>query len=198
MHRLDLRMDDRLPATSGVNACRAAMRWAVLCALALWGGPAAAGPLSACDFITQAEVETMLGEKVGPPAVCDFSTLGENKKEFYFYVLLPPYEFSAGSEREIFKSDRDDFDVVVQEVPGLGKDAFWYYRYDIKQSLLFVYRGDTVHLMVQQINIGPHSAFANAARASALGLARFDALKKSQLDRAFEFESLGGTRPWRP
>ncbi len=37
----------------------------------LWGGPAAAGPLSACDFITQAEVEKMLGEKVGPPMVTD-------------------------------------------------------------------------------------------------------------------------------
>jgi len=183
--------------------------------LVLWGGPAAAGPLTACDFITQTEVETMLGEKVGPPAVtdggicaglcpsindsrCDFSTLGENKKEFYFTVLLPPYEFSGSSEREMFKSDRGDLDVVVQEVPALGKDAFWYYRYDIKQSLLFVYRGDTVHLMVQEINVEPHSAFSNAARASALGLKRFDALKKSQLDRAFEFEIPGGTRPWRP
>jgi hypothetical protein len=183
-----------------------------LCAL-LSAAPATAGPLTACDFITQAEVEKMLGEKVGPPAVtdggicaglcpsindsrCDFSTLGENKKEFYFYVLLPPYAFPARSERKIYESDKGDR-VVVQDVPGLGKDAFWYYRYDIKQSLLFVYRGDIVHLMVQEIGVDPHPALANAARASALALERFKALKKSQLKNAFEFETFGDTYPWR-
>ena len=193
------------------------MRLIALCAslFAAWIGSATAGPLTACDFITQAEVETMLGEKVGPPAVtdggicaglcpsindsrCDFATLGGNKKELYFYVLLPPYEFSTRSEREMFKSDRDDLDVVVQEVPGLGKDAFWYYRYDISQSLLFVYRGDTAHLMVQEIGVEPHAALANAARASALGLKRFDALKKSQRDGAFEIHIPGATHPWQP
>lgn len=193
------------------------MRSILLCAglIALWGGPAAAGPLSACDFIARAEVEKMLGEKVGLPMVtdggicagmcatldesrCDFSTVGEGKKkEFYFYVLLPPYAFSARAEREMMESDVGK-NVAVQDVAGFGEGAFWYYRYDIEQSLFFIYPDGRVHFMVQEINVEPHAALANAAAASALGLKRFGALKKARLRNAFEFELPGETRPWRP
>jgi len=193
------------------------MRSILLCAglFALWAGPAASGPLSACDFITRAEVEKMLGEKVAPPMVtdggicagmcaslnnsrCDFSTAGEGKKkEFYFYVLLPPYEFSGRAERETMESDEGK-NVAVQDVAGFGEGAFWYYRYDIEQSLFFIYPNRRVHFMVQEINAEPHAAFAVAAAASALGLKRFGALKKARLRNAFEFEWPGETHPWRP
>jgi len=193
------------------------MRSILLCAglIALWPGRAAAGPLSACDFIAQAEVEKMLGEKVGPPMVtdggicagmcaslntsrCDFSASGEGeKKAFYFYVLLPPYEFSGRAERAVMESNEEK-NVVIQDIAGFGAGAFWYYRYDIEQSLFFAYPGGRVHLMVQEVNVEPHAALANAVAASALGLERFGALKKSQRRNAFEFKFPGDTHPWRP
>jgi hypothetical protein len=155
---------------AGHRAMLRAMRPILLCVglIALWTGPAAAGPLSACDFITQAEVEKMLGEKVGPPMVtdggicagmcatldgsrCDFSTTGEGKKKFYFYVLLPPYAFSGRAERGAMETGAGK-KVAVQDVAGFGEGAFWYYHYDMEQSLFFVYPNRRAPFTAQEIN----------------------------------------------
>jgi hypothetical protein len=220
VHRLDLRMEHRLPATSGVSARRAAMRWAVLCTLALWGGPAAAGPLSACDFITQAEVETMLGGPVGPPAVtylnicaglceglnatrCDFETIARpdaKPKQLYLTVFLPPFE--PGNWPSILHhvwtpGQIEGAQETLEDLTGFSGPAVWYFRAEIGQGSLAVYPSRRIHLHVDQFNVmDRNAALANARAAATLALKRFAALKKSRLKNAFERGRPDETHPW--
>src|SRR5881394_2683524 len=91
-----------------------------LCLLALLSAtPASAGPFSACDFISQAEVERMLGGSTEPPVVrdmnictgacaglnttsCEFHTLGPGaRRQLEMDITLPPYMSSARADRAV-------------------------------------------------------------------------------------------------
>lgn len=189
-----------------------------ICALAfaIGCGAASAEPLSACDFITQAEVEAMVDEPVAPPIVydggicagvcdsinessCVFDRPGKGDDAFHLQVLLPPFDLgdAAGVVREIFNSQRRNWE-SMKEVPGFDGTALWSYATYERRSVLYVFRGNTVHLVVQQSGVAPEAALANAVRTARRALERFAALKPRELKNAFQFGYPGREHPWQP
>ncbi|HEY4113252.1 MAG TPA: hypothetical protein VGM17_04255 [Rhizomicrobium sp.] len=157
--------------------------------------PAWADALTACDFVSQAEVEKLLGEMVAGPTVtdenlcaglcptinasrCDFKTLAtSHAKQLYLSVELPPYEFSMQSERNISDNNaREMRHVSIADVSGFGKGAFRWYSADIEQTLFFANPGPSVRFMVQEINVEPKAALTNAIAVVTTALDKYRSL----------------------
>lgn len=184
----------------------------VICAL-LASASASARPLTACDFISQRDVERELGEKVTAPKVvdmnicaglcasintsrCEFKTTGTSPlKRVYLEVSLPHFEFDGIQERRILESGRKSSEAgiyeSVQSIPGFGPGAFWYYRSDIRQSLFFAYRRGQVRFMVQEIGLDAEPALAGAVAIVRAALKKWNSLPAKELKNAFQFQTAG-------
>jgi hypothetical protein len=172
-----------------------------------------ARPLTACDFIDQANVERLLGDKVSPPEITDMNVCAglcpslnasrcgfksiSSSKEVYLEVALPPYAFDARQERTIFESERVR-DENIESVPGFGGNSFWYYRGDVKQSLFFAYPRGHLHFTVQEIGLEPQKALSIAIAITRAALTTSDDFPSAEMKNAFVFHTAAGTyHPWR-
>jgi hypothetical protein len=184
-----------------------------LCAF-LMAAPACAGPLTACDFITQAEVEKIVGAPVSPPIVqelnicagycaslnssrCEFMTTEAKPREFFLCVELPPYLLTVPQERIPFLSYRSE-DMLVQDVPGFGKDAIWFFDYYWTQSEFASFPRPKVRIQIHETGTRPSRALADAISATSIALRKYDALTPAELKDAWYFRSIEGRYPWKP
>ena len=182
--------------------------------VAAWTSAATADPLTACDFITQADVERIVGASVSPPMVqelnmcggycaslntsrCEFKTVESKPKEFYLAVELPPYLLSPREERIPYEAYQSD-DALVEDVPGFGKDTIWYYDYHWKQSEFVSFPRAKARFVVHQTSAEPGRALANAIAATAIALKKYDALAPANLKGAWKFKSIEGRYSWQP
>lgn len=178
--------------------------------------------LSACDFITQAEVESLLGKTVGQPFVssrgsclgwcesedtsrCDFpsSATTNSSSDFWLEISFPPFlEPEQDLPRDVWQLMTSDIVAgrdLIEDVPGFDGTAIYDYRADIGIGSLEVF--DKRHLIFRVVlpsAFDQHKAFATVLRAASFVLKHFEAMPASRLKQGFEHVLPEGGHPWHP
>jgi hypothetical protein len=187
----------------------------------LFASPACAAPLTACDFITQSEVESLLGRPVGQPVVssrgsclgwceaedtsrCSFSLdAGNASEDFFLEISVPPFlEPEKDLPRDVLRLESDHIvhgRDVVEEVPGFGGPAIYSYRADIGDSSLEVFgKQHFIFVLVHMGVFDQSKAFSTVLRAASFVMKHYRAMPASRFKGGFEYEPPDGSHPWKP